>query len=374
MPLTSNVGKFGVQKADISIDLISVDTEFSKSMSLNWNKTSEFKKGYLYEIPDWKEAEISIEVYVPTTVNLDKTIVHINCDVTNFYQFIECKKNGERTIDGVKLNKYSATFILYRNNFSGIVSLYADILKNEKLVAESSFFQIFTDKRVPPELGNSLFDWRISDFSGETENNLSVDLQTFIDEFSGKKFYSLITPSESNDLTTIYMNSNYNKIFESIVDENINKNLQGLRDLMILYFSSNAYMYEFSSIMLLLSSFKLEYREQYNSGSLDEANAIENVYSDLKEELENETADINFKKINAMSLMLYPELKNEEKLRVYKFWKSSIHDESKDLFIRFNLAFQKEFNPSAKLEGFNNLLEIIEDSTGSNEDGDRSGF
>jgi len=26
------------------------------------------------------------------------------------------------------------------------------------------------------------------------------------------------------------------------------------------------------------------------------------------------------------------------------------------------------------LEGFNNLLEIIEDSTGSNEDGDRSGF
>ena len=372
MPSTSSVGKYGVQEAEISVNLVSVDQNMNSLAVEGWKETYLNKIGSLYKVPDWQEAEIEITVTIPLQVKPDTVVVHLNCDVTNYYQLINCKKVSEETIGGKKYLIFNSVFNLTRNNISGILSLYADALKNENLVAESSYFRIWSDKRVPPNLGSSLFDWKFRNFEDNSLNKepISSELNALIKNFKGKNFYSLITPPENDELTTIYVNTNFHEILETIFDENINENLEAVRDLLFLYFASNAFMYEFSTVTLRLSNFKSELRQNLVSDQIDEENLREMIYSDIKTEFAEESDDINFKKIDGLSLYLYPELKSNQKERIFKFWKSSNQQDSKDLFVRFNLAFQSTFNPSRTLKGFEKLIEIIENSVDEGENND----
>lgn len=362
MPSTNSIGKYGVAEAEISVNLVSVNQDKNNLVLKDWAENSKNKVGSLYKVPTWKEAEIEILVTIPSQVKPDSVIVHLNCEVTNFYEYVECKKYSEKTLDGNKLIIYKTTFILSRANFSGILSLYSDVLKSGKLIAESSYFRIWTDKRLPPNLGSSIFDWKFRNFEENelNEEPINSELFSLIKNFKGKNFYSLITPPENDELTTIFINTNYHEILESIFNESINENLEGVRDLFFLYFSSNAFMYEFSLITLKLANFKPDLRSRMSSDQIDEENLKEIIYSDIKAEFTEESLDINFKKIDYLSLLIYPELKNNLRERIYKFWKSSNYEDSNDLFTRFNLGFQGIFNPARTLKGFEKLISIIQ--------------
>lgn len=364
MPSTNSIGKYGVAESEIFVNLVSVNQDKDNLIIKEWAETSKNKVGSLYKLPDWKEAKIEIIVHIPYEVKPDNVIIHLSCEVTNFYHYIFCKKNSEKIIDGEKYQTYNAFYNLSRHNFSGILSIYSDALKKDNLISESAYFRIWTDKRVPPNLGSSLFDWKFRNFSENELNQepINSDLFSILKKFKGKDFYSMITPPENDDLTTIYINTNYHEILESLFDENINENLEALRDLFFLYFSSNAFMYEFSSVVLKLSNFKLELRTSFENDQINEENLKESIFADIKTEFNEESTDINFKKIDGLSLLIYPELKSNQKERIYNFWKSSNYDDSKELFTRFNLSFQSEFNPSRTLKGFDKLIKIIENS------------
>ena len=83
MPSTSSVGKYGVQEAEISVNLVSVDQNINSLAVEGWKETYLNKIGSLYKVPDWQEAEIEITVTIPLQAKPDAVVVHLNCDVTN---------------------------------------------------------------------------------------------------------------------------------------------------------------------------------------------------------------------------------------------------------------------------------------------------
>ena len=321
---------------------------------------------------DWSSADLEIIGLIDKASQCDRAVLKINCNWTNFYNQIDLNKT-----DNKNQTQFNILFTLDKSLVSSEVTFSIDFFNNEKLVGESKVFQVFVDNRIKPEIDSSQFKWEFYNFEKDSQNEIPNEFRSLIqDEFStkGQQFISFFaTPDEINNKLRIFVNESFPGIDENLFDskDKLPEQLIHLRDLLEMYYRSNAYMVQFMNTTFTIKDLGKKLKEQYEREEISEQDLKVKVYEEIKEEFNSELNQLSFELINFLSLKLFPKDKTSERDRIYKWWNLSQGDVNQ-LIERFNLAFQTVFDPAKKLKDFEkfakSLVDMGDGNTGNNDE------
>tara|TARA_Y100000389_G_C17460728_1_gene521435 strand:+ start:1261 stop:2406 length:1146 start_codon:yes stop_codon:yes gene_type:complete len=362
MSSIKSIGRYGIYSSDIDVNLLKLDNkEVSRKRNSIWEMGHNQKKGFLNQILDWSNADLEIIGLIDKASQCNKAVLKINCNWTNFYNQIELNKT-------VKNNQieFTSLFNLDKNLVSSEVTFSIDFFNNGNLVGESKVFQVFVDHRIKPEIDSSQFKWEFYNFEKESHNEIPTEFRNLIQsEFliKGQQFLSFFaTPDEINNKLRIIVNESFPGIDENLFDsdEKLPEQLVHLRDLLEMYYRSNAYMVQFMNTTFIIKDLGKKLMDQYEKEEITEQDLKAKVYDEIKEEFSSELNQLSFELINFLSVKLFPKDKTSEIERIYKWWSLS-HRDSNQLIERFNLAFQTIFDPAKKLRGFEKFAKSLVD-------------
>jgi len=373
MSSIKSIGRYGVYSSDIDVNLLKLDSKIiSREVNSIWETGHNQKKGLLNNVLDWSSADLEIIGLIDKASQCDRAVLKINCNWTNFYNQIDLNKT-----DNKNQTQFNILFTLDKSLVSSEVTFSIDFFNNEKLVGESKVFQVFVDNRIKPEIDSSQFKWEFYNFEKDSQNEIPNEFRSLIqDEFStkGQQFISFFaTPDEINNKLRIFVNESFPGIDENLFDskEKLPEQLIHLRDLLEMYYRSNAYMVQFMNTTFTIKDLGKKLKEQYEREEISEQDLKVKVYEEIKEEFNSELNQLSFELINFLSLKLFPKDKTSERDRIYKWWNLSQGDVNQ-LIERFNLAFQTVFDPAKKLKDFEkfakSLVDMGDGNTGNNDE------
>jgi len=374
MSSIKSIGRFGVYSSDIDVNLLKLDDKVIKidekvklrEINSVWETGHSQKKGYLNHVLDWSSANLEIIGLIDKASKCNKAVLKINCNWTNFYNQIDLNKT-----DNNNQIKFNGLFTLDKSLVSSEVTFSIDFFNNENLVGESKVFQVFVDNRIKPEIDSSQFKWEFYNFEKDSQNEIPNEFRSLIqDEFSikGQQFLSFFaTPDEINNKLRIIVNESFPGIDENLFDskEKLPEQLVHLRDLLEMYYRSNAYMVQFMNTTFTIKELGKKPMQDYEKEEISEQDLKVKVYEEIKEEFSSELNQLSFELINFLSLKLFPKDKTSERDRMYKWWSLSQRD-SNQLIERFNLAFQTIFDPAKKLKDFEKFAKSLVDMQNEN--------
>jgi len=373
MSSIKSIGRYGVYSSDIDVNLLKLDSKIiSREVNSIWETGHNQKKGLLNNVLDWSSADLEIIGLIDKASQCDRAVLKINCNWTNFYNQIDLNKT-----DNKNQTQFNILFTLDKSLVSSEVTFSIDFFNNEKLVGESKVFQVFVDNRIKPEIDSSQFKWEFYNFEKDSQNEIPNEFRSLIqDEFStkGQQFISFFaTPDEINNKLRIFVNESFPGIDENLFDskDKLPEQLIHLRDLLEMYYRSNAYMVQFMNTTFTIKDLGKKLKEQYEREEISEQDLKVKVYEEIKEEFNSELNQLSFELINFLSLKLFPKDKTSERDRIYKWWNLSQGDVNQ-LIERFNLAFQTVFDPAKKLKDFEkfakSLVDMGDGNTGNNDE------
>lgn len=373
MSSIKSIGRYGVYSSNIDVNLLKLDNKIiSREVNSIWETGHNQKKGLLNNVLDWSSADLEIIGLIDKASQCDRAVLKINCNWTNFYNQIDLNKT-----DNKNETQFNILFTLDKSLVSSEVTFSIDFFNNEKLVGESKVFQVFVDNRIKPEIDSSQFKWEFYNFEKDSQNEIPNEFRSLIqDEFSikGQQFISFFaTPDEINNKLRILVNESFPGIDENLFDskEKLPEQLIHLRDLLEMYYRSNAYMVQFMNTTFKLKDLGKKLKEQYENEEISELDLKVKVYEEIKEEFNSELNQLSFELINFLSLKLFPKDKTSERDRIYKWWNLSQGD-ANQLIERFNLAFQTVFDPAKKLKDFEkfakSLVDMGDENIGNNDE------
>lgn len=362
MSSIKSIGRYGVYSSDIDVNLLKLDSKIiSREVNSIWETGHNQKKGLLNNVLDWSSADLEIIGLIDKASQCDRAVLKINCNWTNFYNQIDLNKT-----DNKNQTQFNILFTLDKSLVSSEVTFSIDFFNNEKLVGESKVFQVFVDNRIKPEIDSSQFKWEFYNFEKDSQNEIPNEFRSLIqDEFStkGQQFISFFaTPDEINNKLRIFVNESFPGIDENLFDskDKLPEQLIHLRDLLEMYYRSNAYMVQFMNTTFTIKDLGKKLKEQYEREEISEQDLKVKVYEEIKEEFNSELNQLSFELINFLSLKLFPKDKTSERDRIYKWWNLSQGDVNQ-LIERFNLAFQTVFDPAKKLKDFEKFAKSLVD-------------
>lgn len=362
MSSIKSIGRYGSYSSDIDVNLLKLDNKnTSREINSIWETGHSQKKGLLNNVLDWSSADLEIIGLIDKDSECNKAVLKINCNWTNFYNQIVLNKtvNNNQT-------QFKVLFTLDKSLVSSEVTFSIDFFNNEKLVGESKIFQVFVDNRIKPEIDSSQFKWEFYNFEKDSQNEIPNEFRSLIqEEFSskGQQFISFFaTPDEINNKLRIFVNESFPGIDENLFDSNekLPEQLVHLRDLLEMYYRSNAYMVQFMNTTFTIKDLGKKLKEQYEREEISEQDLKVKVYEEIKEEFNSELNQHSFELINFLSLKLFPKDKTSERDRIYKWWNLSQGNVSQ-LIERFNLAFQTVFDPAKRLKDFEEFAKSLVD-------------
>ena len=362
MSSIKSIGRYGSYSSDIDVNLLKLDNKnTSREINSIWETGHSQKKGLLNNVLDWSSADLEIIGLIDKDSECNKAVLKINCNWTNFYNQIVLNKtvNNNQT-------QFKVLFTLDKSLVSSEVTFSIDFFNNEKLVGESKIFQVFVDNRIKPEIDSSQFKWEFYNFEKDSQNEIPNEFRSLIqEEFSskGQQFISFFaTPDEINNKLRIFVNESFPGIDENLFDskEKLPEQLVHLRDLLEMYYRSNAYMVQFMNTTFTIKDLGKKLKEQYEREEISEQDLKVKVYEEIKEEFNSELNQHSFELINFLSLKLFPKDKTSERDRIYKWWNLSQGNVSQ-LIERFNLAFQTVFDPAKRLKDFEKFAKSLVD-------------
>ena len=362
MSSIKSIGRYGSYSSDIDVNLLKLDNKnTSREINSIWETGHSQKKGLLNNVLDWSSADLEIIGLIDKDSECNKAVLKINCNWTNFYNQIVLNKtvNNNQT-------QFKVLFTLDKSLVSSEVTFSIDFFNNEKLVGESKIFQVFVDNRIKPEIDSSQFKWEFYNFEKDSQNEIPNEFRSLIqEEFSskGQQFISFFaTPDEINNKLRIFVNESFPGIDENLFDskEKLPEQLVHLRDLLEMYYRSNAYMVQFMNTTFTIKDLGKKLKEQYEREEISEQDLKVKVYEEIKEEFNSELNQHSFELINFLSLKLFPKDKTSERDRIYKWWNLSQGNVSQ-LIERFNLAFQTVFDPAKRLKDFEEFAKSLVD-------------
>lgn len=367
MSSIKSIGRYGVYPSDIDVNLLKLDNkDVSREINSIWETGHSQKKGYLNQVLDWSNVDLEIIGLIDKESQCNKAVLKINCNWTNFYNQIELNK----TVRNNQI-QFNTSFNLDKTFVTSEVTFSIDFFNNGDLVGESKVFQVFVDNRIKPEIDSSQFKWEFYNFEKNSENEIPNEFRNLIQKefhIKGQQLLSFFaTPDEINNKLRIIVNESFPGIDENLFDSNekLPEQLVHLRDLLEMYYRSNAYMVQFMNTTFIIKDLGKKLMEQYENEEISELDLKVKVYDEIKEEFNSELNQLSFELINFLSLKLFPLDKTSERERIYKWWRLTQGDFNQ-LIERFNLAFQTVFDPAKKLRGFEKFAKSLVDMQDEN--------